>query len=195
MGPCYCSANQGVSLDLGFFEQMERRLGAQGEDFAEVGMVAHEVGHHVQNLTGSNDRVRTRQGATSDLVRRELQADCLAGVWAHHATRTPAAGSDEPIITEITSEDIATAIDTAEATTASRPGRRATCAGQRDPRDVEPRLERAARPVVHPGSGDRSVPGLRHVGRRASVSSRVVGGVRRRPGSSRGRPSRWPGFR
>jgi uncharacterized protein len=115
MGPFYCPGDQGVYLDLGFFAQLEAQLGARQGDFAEAYVVAHEVAHHVQHLTGVNDQVRSRQGAESDLVRLELQADCLAGVWAHHATRTPIAGSDEPIITDISQDDIELAMDTAGA--------------------------------------------------------------------------------
>ncbi len=76
-------------------------------------IIAHEYGHHVQNLTGQNDRVQTREGPESDAVRLELQADCYAGVWAGNATeRGP--GGEEPFITEISAEDIANAVDAAE---------------------------------------------------------------------------------
>ncbi len=113
MGPFYCPPDEGVYMDLGFFDVLETQLGAEGGDFAEAYVVAHEMGHHVQNLTGQNDRVRSRQGEDSDGVRLELQADCLAGVWASHATRTAADGG-EPIITQISEADIAEAIDAAE---------------------------------------------------------------------------------
>ena len=113
VGPFYCPADQGVYLDLGFFETLRTQLGAQGGDFAEAYVVAHEYGHHVQNLTGQMDRVRTREGANSDAVALELQADCYAGVWAAAATTTPADGG-APIITEITRADIAEAVDAAE---------------------------------------------------------------------------------
>lgn len=92
MGPFYCPADQKVYVDPRFFDEMKRRLGAPG-DFAEAYVIAHEVAHHVQKLTGfSNiaDRVRMsgdKLAANRVSVRLELQADYLAGVWAHHAQR------------------------------------------------------------------------------------------------------------
>jgi predicted metalloprotease len=92
-GPFYCPNDQKVYLDLSFFEEMRARFNAPGE-FADAYVVAHEIGHHVQNSLGilntakseeaSSDRVR----ANAISVRVELQADCLAGIWAHHADRT-----------------------------------------------------------------------------------------------------------
>ena len=92
MGPFYCPADRKVYLDPAFFNQLARRLGAPG-DFAQAYVIAHEVGHHVQNLLGVSDQVRSAQQrsgqgeANAQSVRLELQADCFAGVWGHHANR------------------------------------------------------------------------------------------------------------
>jgi predicted metalloprotease len=92
MGPFYCPADQKVYIDLGFYETLKNRLGAPG-DFAQAYVIAHEVGHHVQNLLGISAKVDQMRGRVSQAeynalsVRLELQADCFAGVWAHHAQR------------------------------------------------------------------------------------------------------------
>ena len=92
MGPFYCPADQKVYLDLSFFRDLDTRVGAPG-DFAQAYVVAHEVGHHVQTLTGLSERVQSARSRMSEQqanelsVRQELQADCYAGVWGHYAAR------------------------------------------------------------------------------------------------------------
>ena len=93
MGPFYCPADQKVYIDLSFYQELQDRFKAPG-DFAQAYVIAHEVGHHVQKLLGTSDKVQqARQQAQSEAVanaysvRLELQADCYAGVWAHHANQ------------------------------------------------------------------------------------------------------------
>jgi predicted metalloprotease len=93
VGPFYCPGDRKVYIDLDFYRMLEQRFGAPGE-FAKAYVVAHEIGHHVQNLLGISGKVRTamerssRERANQLSVRQELQADCYAGIWANHANRS-----------------------------------------------------------------------------------------------------------
>jgi predicted metalloprotease len=113
VGPFYCPGDTQVYLDLGFFDQLTGDLGAQGGDAAEAYVLAHEFGHHIQNLTGTMQRVQggsSGTGPKSPQVRLELQADCYAGVWFKHATNDP----NSPI-SEVTTDDLNRATDAASA--------------------------------------------------------------------------------
>ena len=115
VGPFYCPPDESIYLDTTFFRDvLERQLDGPAGDFVEPYVLAHEYGHHIQNVTGDMGKVRTQQGPESDAVRLELQADCYAGMWAGRATSTDD-GSGEELIVDLTQEDIAQAVEAAKA--------------------------------------------------------------------------------
>jgi hypothetical protein len=115
VGPFYCPTDQTIYLDTTFFQDvLEGQLGGKGGDFVEPYVLAHEFGHHLQNLLGTMGRVRTQSGPTSDSVRLELQADCYAGMWTRGATGTTDQ-SGVQIFESIDEGDITEALDSAKA--------------------------------------------------------------------------------
>jgi predicted metalloprotease len=112
-GPFYCPGDQQVYIDLTFFDDLQTRFGAEGGAFVNAYVLAHEYGHHVQNLLGINDQVQPGDaGPTSGSVRLELQADCFAGTWADHAETVPDE-TGQPLVVDITDDDVSRALDTA----------------------------------------------------------------------------------
>jgi predicted metalloprotease len=116
VGPFYCPPDASVYLDIGFFDQLESQLGAENAPLAQMYIVAHEWGHHIQNQLGTMDAIdRQGTGPTSDGVRLELQADCYAGLWVGHAASIVDPDSGERFLRPPTQEQVADALDAAAA--------------------------------------------------------------------------------
>ncbi len=114
-GPFYCPPDETIYVDVTFYDELRSRFGAQGGPLAEMYVIAHEWGHHVQNLAGVLDSTRDGQtGPSSNAVRVELQADCFAGAWAAAASTTTDA-SGEPFLQPITEDQYRSALDAAAA--------------------------------------------------------------------------------
>lgn len=114
VGPFYCPNDQTIYLDTTFFRDvLQGQLNGPAGDFVEPYVIAHEYGHHIQNLLGTMGKVKTQQGPRSDSVRLELQADCYAGMWARSAMATTDQGGQQ-LIEEISQEDMQQAIEAAK---------------------------------------------------------------------------------
>ncbi|WP_063006302.1 KPN_02809 family neutral zinc metallopeptidase [Nocardia salmonicida] len=116
VGPFYCPADQTAYFDTAFFQELTDRFGASAGPLAQEYVVAHEVGHHIQNQLGDIGKAqRDPQGATSGAVRTELQADCYAGIWANFADKQPSPGGGQPFLKTLSDKDIRDALSAANA--------------------------------------------------------------------------------
>jgi predicted metalloprotease len=116
VGPFYCPADTTAYFDPGFFQELVDRFGSSGGPLAQEYVVAHEFGHHVQNLLGNLDRSQQDpQGPASGSVRVELQADCYAGIWTRYATTTPDPNTGQPYLEPLKEQDLKDALSAAAA--------------------------------------------------------------------------------
>lgn len=115
VGPFYCPADSTIYIDVNFFSSLSSQYGADGGQLAKMYVVAHEYGHHIQHLSGTMESAdRSQTGPQSDQVRIELQADCYAGVWAHHAANT-VDDDGNAMLEPLTDQDISSALSAASA--------------------------------------------------------------------------------
>lgn len=127
IGPFYCPVDKTAYFDTGFFTVLVSQFGSSGGPLAQEYVVAHEYGHHVQDLEGTLGRAQQgAQGARGDGVRTELQADCYAGVWAHYASITKQEGTGVPFLQPLSDKDIADALSAAASVGDDRIQRQAT---------------------------------------------------------------------
>ncbi|MEV6657608.1 KPN_02809 family neutral zinc metallopeptidase [Nocardia fluminea] len=116
VGPFYCPADQTAYFDTAFFQELTDRFGASAGPLAQEYVVAHEVGHHIQNQLGDIGKAqRDPQGPASGAVRTELQADCYAGIWANFADKQPSPGGGQPFLKPLSDKDIRDALSAANA--------------------------------------------------------------------------------
>ncbi|WP_142058903.1 MULTISPECIES: neutral zinc metallopeptidase [unclassified Pseudarthrobacter] len=116
VGPFYCPTDTTAYFDPGFFQELVDRFGSSGGPLAQEYVVAHEFGHHIQNVLGNLDRAQQDpQGPESGAVRTELQADCYAGLWAKYASTTPNPKTGQPYLEALTQQDINDALSAASA--------------------------------------------------------------------------------
>ncbi len=154
VGPFYCPVDKTAYFDTDFFQVLVDQFGSSGGPLAQEYVVAHEFGHHVQDLLGVLGRAqRDPEGATGAGVRTELQADCYAGVWAHYASITRQEGTDVPFLEPLSDKDITDALSAASSVGDDRIQKQAT--GRVNPRGLDPRFLRTAPEVVHHRLPDR----------------------------------------
>jgi len=115
VGPFYCPADQTIYIDVTFFDELTSQLGASGGALGEEYVVAHEMGHHIQDLLGTLATTANDQGASSDSVRTELQADCFAGMWAGQAAITVDPDTGTTFLAPITQDELSSALSAAAA--------------------------------------------------------------------------------